>query len=60
MGTGHPVGASGVRMVLDAALQTRGDAGETQVQGARRAAVLNFGGSTTACVSFVIGAGQLH
>jgi acetyl-CoA C-acetyltransferase len=54
MGIGHPVGASGVRMVLDAARQVTGAAGPTQVPGARRAATLNLGGSATTSVCFVI------
>jgi acetyl-CoA C-acetyltransferase len=31
-----------------------GDAGEMQVEGARRAATLNIGGSTATTVSFVV------
>lgn len=55
MGGGHPVGASGVRMVLDAALQTSGRAGGYQIPGARRFGVLNIGGTATTAVSFVVG-----
>jgi acetyl-CoA C-acetyltransferase len=55
IGLGHPVGATGVRMVLDAALQVTGRAGATQVEGARRFGTLNIGGSTTTTVSFVLG-----
>jgi len=58
IGGGHPVGATGVRMVLDATRQVRGDAGGYQVEGARRFATLNIGGSTTTTVSFVIGNGE--
>lgn len=54
MGGGHPVGATGVRMLVDAANQVRGAAGETQVEGARRAQTLNIGGSTATTVSFVV------
>jgi acetyl-CoA C-acetyltransferase len=54
IGGGHPVGATGVRMLLDAANQVCGEAGETQVEGARRAATLNIGGSTATTVSFVV------
>ena len=46
IGGGHPVGATGVRMLIDATAQVSGDAGEFQVEGARRAATLNIGGST--------------
>lgn len=56
IGLGHPVGATGVRMVLDAARQVAGEAGETQVAGARTFATLNLGGSATTVVSFVLGA----
>jgi acetyl-CoA C-acetyltransferase len=58
IGGGHPVGASGVRMVLDAYRQVTGQAGEYQVPGARRFGTLNIGGSTTTTVSFVIGGGS--
>ena len=55
IGGGHPVGATGVRMVLDATKQVTGRAGACQVEGARTFATLNIGGSTTTTVSFVIG-----
>ncbi|MFO7252940.1 MAG: acetyl-CoA acetyltransferase [Actinomycetes bacterium] len=55
IGIGHPVGATGVRMVLDAHRQVTGTAGPTQLERARRFATLNIGGSTTTTVSFVIG-----
>jgi acetyl-CoA C-acetyltransferase len=54
IGGGHPVGATGVRMLVDAANQVCGEAGETQVEGAKRAATLNIGGSTATTVSFVV------
>jgi len=55
IGAGHPVGATGVRQLLDAALQVTGAAGDYQVPGASRFATLNIGGSgTTSCV-FVVG-----
>lgn len=55
IGLGHPVGATGVRMVLDAAHQVSGKAGGCQIDGARTMATLNIGGSTTTTVTFVIG-----
>ncbi|MEA1942474.1 MAG: acetyl-CoA acetyltransferase [Pseudomonadota bacterium] len=55
IGLGHPVGATGVRMALDAARQTTGRAGDCQVEGARTIATFNVGGSATANVSMVIG-----
>ena len=54
IGGGHPVGASGVRMLLDAAKQVSGTAGDYQVDGARTFGTLNFGGSTATTVSFVV------
>ena len=54
IGVGHPVGASGVRMLRDAARQVTGQAGETQVEGASTFATLNIGGSLTTTVSFVV------
>ena len=54
IGGGHPVGASGVRMLLDASKQVSGTAGEYQVEGIDTAATLNFGGSTATTVSFVV------
>ncbi|MBI1234844.1 MAG: thiolase domain-containing protein [Alphaproteobacteria bacterium] len=55
IGLGHPVGATGVRMALDAARQTTGKAGDYQVGGAKTAATYNVGGSTTASACLVIG-----
>lgn len=54
IGLGHPVGATGVRMLLDAARQVSGQAGDCQIEGARRCATLNIGGSATTVVSFVV------
>jgi acetyl-CoA C-acetyltransferase len=54
IGLGHPVGATGVRMLLDASRQVTGAAGEMQVEGARRVGTLNIGGSATTTVSFVV------
>ena len=56
IGGGHPVGATGIRMMLDAAKQVSGLAGDYQVDGARRFGTLNLGGSTATTVSFLIGA----
>lgn len=55
IGGGHPVGATGVRMALDAFKQTTGTADGYQVEGARTVQTLNIGGSTTTTVSLVIG-----
>jgi acetyl-CoA C-acetyltransferase len=55
IGCGHPVGATGVRQVLDAFKQVTGTAGEYQIEGAKKVATLNIGGSGTTSVSFVVG-----
>lgn len=55
IGGGHPVGASGVRMLVDATKQVSGTAGDYQVEGVEKFATLNFGGSTATTVSFVLG-----
>ena len=60
IGGGHPVGATGVRMVVDAHRQVTGQAGEYQVDGARTFATLNIGGSTTTTVTFVVGAAGIE
>ena len=57
IGVGHPVGATGVRMLLDSYLQVTGQAGGYQVEGARRFATLNFGGSAATVVCTVVEAG---
>jgi len=54
IGGGHPVGATGVRMLLDAANQVSGRAGDYQVDGAEAFGTLNFGGSTATTVSFIV------
>ncbi|HQH06936.1 MAG TPA: acetyl-CoA acetyltransferase [Phycicoccus sp.] len=56
IGGGHPVGTTGVRMLLDATKQVSGTAGDYQVNGARTVGTLNIGGSTATTVSFVVSA----
>jgi acetyl-CoA C-acetyltransferase len=58
IGGGHPVGASGVRMLVDAAKQVSGTAGDYQVENAKTFGTLNFGGSTATTVSFVVSEAQ--
>jgi acetyl-CoA C-acetyltransferase len=55
IGLGHPVGATGVRMILDSYKQVTAKAGDYQIEGASTVATLNIGGSATTTVSFVIG-----
>jgi acetyl-CoA C-acetyltransferase len=55
IGLGHPVGATGARMVFDAARQVSGTTGDYQVPGAKTFATLNIGGSCATVCSFVVG-----
>ncbi|HWU68195.1 MAG TPA: acetyl-CoA acetyltransferase [Stenotrophobium sp.] len=59
IGGGHPVGATGVRMLADAARQVTHAAGEYQVAGGaagvRRFGTLNVGGAFGTVCSFVVG-----
>ena len=58
IGLGHPVGATGVRMLLACARQVAGQAGAYQLPNAENMMTFNVGGSTTTCASFVVGVGQ--
>ncbi len=55
IGVGHPVGGTGVRQMLDCWRQISGQAGDYQVDGAKRFAMLNIGGSATTSCAFVVG-----
>ena len=55
IGAGHPVGATGVRLVLDSFKQVTDSAGQYQIEGAKNIATLNIGGSATTTVSFIVG-----
>lgn len=50
---GHPVGASGLRMLYECWLQFRGEAGARQLADPRNALTHNLGGRPGSCVSFV-------
>jgi acetyl-CoA C-acetyltransferase len=50
---GHPVGASGLRMLYEAWLQFRGQAGDRQLLDPHTALTHNLGGRPGGCVSFV-------
>jgi acetyl-CoA C-acetyltransferase len=51
---GHPIGASGLRMLFEAWLQLRGEAQSRQIDNGRTLALTqNLGGRPGACVSFV-------
>ena len=54
IGGGHPVGATGARMLVDATKQVAGLADHYQISGADRMATLNIGGSTSTVVSFIV------
>ena len=55
IGGGHPVGATGIRMALDAYKQVTGTAENYQIEGAKNIMTFNLGGSTTTCASVIIG-----
>lgn len=55
IGCGHPVGASGVRMMLDLYKQVTNTAGEYQVKNVKNAMMLNIGGTATTNYCYIIG-----
>ena len=55
IGCGHPVGASGVRMLLDLYKQVSGTAGTYQIKNVNNAMMLNIGGSATTNYVYIIG-----
>jgi len=55
IGCGHPVGASGVRMMLDLYKQVTNSAEEYQIKNARNGMMLNLGGSATTNYVFIVG-----
>ena len=50
---GHPIGASGLRMMYEMWLQLRGEAGERQIRDPKLGLTHNLGGAPGRCVSFV-------
>ena len=58
IGCGHPVGATGARMLFDAAKQVTDRAENCQIEGARRIQTLNIGGSFGTVASFVVALGN--
>lgn len=50
---GHPIGASGLRMMYEMWLQLRGEAGERQIKAPKLGLTHNLGGAPGRCVSFV-------
>ena len=57
---GHPIGASGLRMMYECWLQLRGEAGPRQIENPKLGLTHNLGGAPGRCVSFVsvVGANQ--
>lgn len=55
IGCGHPVGASGVRMLLDLYKQVTGTADGYQVKDVKNGMMLNIGGSATTNYVFIVG-----
>jgi acetyl-CoA C-acetyltransferase len=51
---GNPLGAAGVYQLVEAAQQLRGQAGNSQVEGARRALVQTLGGPASTAVTHVL------
>ncbi len=51
---GHPVGATGVYQVLEVVQQLRGEAGETQVDGAKIGMAQNIGGSGANIITHIL------
>jgi len=54
IGLGHPVGATGIRMLLDCYKQVSNSAGEYQIDNADNMMTFNLGGSATTCASFIV------
>jgi acetyl-CoA C-acetyltransferase len=50
---GHPIGASGLRMMYEMWLQFRGEAGKRQIDNPKMGLTHNLGGQPGRCVSFV-------
>ena len=50
---GHPIGASGLRMLFETWLQLRGEAGERQLADPGLGLTHNLGGQPGACVTFI-------
>jgi acetyl-CoA C-acetyltransferase len=53
IGDGHPVGATGVRQVVEACQHLTGNAGDRQIAGAKRFLTCNIGGTLTTTVVMI-------
>ena len=56
---GHPIGASGLRMMYEMWLQLRGEAGARQIRDPKLGLTHNLGGQPGRCVSFVSVVGRV-
>ena len=57
IGDGHPVGATGVRQVVEAYQQLTNQADARQIEGAKKFLTFNMGGSLTTSVAMIWGTG---
>lgn len=55
---GHPIGATGLRMLFECWTQLRGEAGDRQLDDPRLALAQNLGGQPGACVAFAAVVGK--
>ena len=55
IGDGHPVGATGVRQLVEATMHLRNDAGQRQIPNCKRYMTFNMGGSFTTAVAAIWG-----
>jgi acetyl-CoA C-acetyltransferase len=55
---GHPVGATGVYQIVEAVQQLRGEAGDTQIDGARIGMTQNIGGSGATVITHILVGGD--
>lgn len=51
---GHPVGATGIYQIVEVVQQLRGEAGKTQVEGARIGMAQNIGGSGATVITHIL------
>jgi acetyl-CoA C-acetyltransferase len=55
---GHPVGATGIYQIVEVVQQLRGEAGDTQVTGARVGMAQNIGGSGATIITHILKANE--
>jgi acetyl-CoA C-acetyltransferase len=55
---GHPVGATGVYQIVEVVQQLRGEAGKTQIDGARIGMAQNIGGSGATVITHILKKGD--